>query len=66
MVLNDIIEQAAGRHSRASNHEGEICTNLFHFVSNGFSFKTIFQFYKLLTKLFSLTDDKLCQRSVYI
>jgi hypothetical protein len=24
MVLNDIIEQAAGRHSRASDHGGEI------------------------------------------
>lgn len=25
MVLNDIIEQAAGRHSRASDHGGKFC-----------------------------------------
>jgi hypothetical protein len=32
MVLNDIIEQAAGRHSRASDHGGEIfalCHSMF-------------------------------------
>lgn len=27
MVLNDIIEQAAGRHSRASDHGGELLRN---------------------------------------
>lgn len=27
MVLNDIIEQAAGRHSRASDHGGEFFVN---------------------------------------
>lgn len=28
MVLNDIIEQAAGRHSRASDHGGEVSYTL--------------------------------------
>lgn len=40
MVLNDIIEQAAGRHSRASDHGGEICAYFAleqkHFLLNDF------------------------------
>ncbi|EDS27197.1 voltage-gated sodium channel [Culex quinquefasciatus] len=32
MVLNDIIEQAAGRHSRASDHGGPLCVPLCSFV----------------------------------
>lgn len=36
MVLNDIIEQAAGRHSRASDHGGMFTCQYGHVISNAF------------------------------
>lgn len=56
MVLNDIIEQAAGRHSRASERGGKHCLNcwcypnIFWFYENKYF---IFNFF-----LFCLENEK--------
>jgi hypothetical protein len=52
MVLNDIIEQAAGRHSRASDHGGEIYAKCLPFwrIFYGFSMTLIFKYQSYIQK----------------
>lgn len=71
MVLNDIIEQAAGRHSRASDHGGKFLLKQQMFCAHNELIQAI-QFVAILHIIYtyitnvSFTVRSICEQLIYI